>query len=83
MSNSIIADSLRRYIANEILDGKELELENSTPLLEWGVLNSMEITRLISFIEKEFQIEIPNEKIIIENLKDIDTITKLILEIKG
>ena len=83
MSNSTISDSLRMYIANEILDGQDIELENSTPLLEWGILNSMEITRLVNFIEKEFVIEIPGDKIVIENLKDIDSITKLILTIRG
>jgi acyl carrier protein len=82
MSNSTISDSLRMYIADEILDGQDIELENSTPLLEWGILNSMEITRLVNFIEKEFGIEIPGDKIVIENLKDIDAITKLILEIR-
>jgi acyl carrier protein len=78
MSQSAISDSIRTYIANEILDGKDIGLDNSTPLLEWGVLNSMEIARLVNFLQNQFRIEVPDDKIVLDNFKDVDSITSLV-----
>ena len=81
MNQSDVLDILHSYISKEILDGKDIGLEPSTPLLEWGIINSIEIARLVSYISNQFNIEIPGDKITIEYFKDLNAITNLILEL--
>jgi acyl carrier protein len=81
MKQAEVLESLKGYISREILDGKDIGLDASTPLLEWGIINSLEIARLVSFLEDRFGVEVPNDKITIEYFKDMNAITNLVLEL--
>ena len=74
-----VRGSIKTYILEEVLEGDEEEIENTTPLLKLGVLNSMEIVRLVSFINREFGVWIPNSEISADNFKDLDAITNLVM----
>lgn len=80
MNTNEIQKALTEYIANEVLDGEDIGLEPTTPLIEWGVINSMEIARLVSFVDERFGVTIPSDKITIEHFKTIDAITALVEE---
>ena len=77
--NEIVA-RLKEYLAQEVLDGKDIGLDEHTPLLEWGVINSLEIVRLLSFIQANFGLEIPADQLTAERFVDLSSITTLILE---
>jgi len=79
MQHSEVLAKLREYIAEEVLDGCAEGLEPFSPLLEWGVINSMEIVRLVNFIKTNFAVEMTNEVIVAENFRDLDAITELVL----
>lgn len=81
MKQSEVLASLKGYISRGILDGQDIGLDASTPLLEWGIINSIEIARLVSFIQDRFGVEIPGEKIVFEYFRDLTTITSLVLEL--
>ncbi len=66
-----ILSSLKNYIANEILDGEDLGLAGDTPLLELGVLNSIEIVRLVAFIDEQFGVKLEVRS---DNFKTLDVI---------
>ena len=73
------AEDIKAYIAEEILDGEySSELDEKTPLLELGVLNSMEITNLISYIQTKYGVRVPNDGIVPDNFQDIRAITQFI-----
>jgi acyl carrier protein len=77
-----VLESLKGYISREILDGKNIGLDASSPLLEWGIINSMEMARLISFIQDRFSVEVPNDRITVEFFKDLTAITNLVMELE-
>jgi acyl carrier protein len=81
MKQSEVLESLKGYVSREILDGKDIGLDGSAPLLEWGIINSIEIARLVAFIQNRFDVEVPGEKIVIEHFKDLNSITALVLEL--
>ncbi len=81
MKESGVLESLKGYISCEILDGKDIGLDASTPLLEWGIINSIEIARLVSFIEGRFNVEVPADKILLEHFKDLTSLTNLVSEL--
>jgi len=81
MTRAEIARRITNFIREAFLDGDPLgELNEKTPLLEWGVLNSINIVHLISFIRTEFHVVVPPLKINAQNLKDIQSISALVAE---
>jgi len=81
MQRSEILRQLKGYISNHVLDGRDIGLDETTPLLEWGVINSLEIVRLLSFIQKQFNVEVPGDRIVADHFVNLNSITNLVLEI--
>ena len=75
----MISDTLRTFILSDVwLDGSPDELGNDTPLLERGILDSLGILNLVSFIEDEWGVTVEDEELIPEHFGTISRITQLI-----
>ena len=81
MNQSEVLDGVKSYISREVLDGKDIGLNESTPLLEWGIINSIEMARIVSFIQDQFRVKVPADKILPDNFKDLASITNLVVEL--
>lgn len=79
MKQSKILEELKGYISREVLDGKDIGLDDSTPLLEWGIINSMEMARIVSFIQNRFHVGIPDDKILPEYFINLFAISNLVV----
>jgi acyl carrier protein len=74
-----IKEELRAYIVSEFLPGESLgNLKDDTPLRTSGVLDSMGLLRLVSFVESQYAIELEAHETSIENFDTIDAIANLI-----
>jgi len=82
VSQAQIIDGLRTYISEEVLDGEDIGLEATTPLIEWGVINSMEIAKLVNFIHGRFGVDLPSDKITLEHFQSLDSLSRLVMEQK-
>lgn len=72
-------DELRAYIVSEFLPGESVgNLKDDTPLRTSGVLDSMGLLRLVSFVEGQYGIELEAHETSIENFDTLDAITSLI-----
>jgi acyl carrier protein len=80
MQYADVLEKLKEYIAKEILDGRDIGLDASTPLLEWGVINSLEMRSLLLFIEKQFQVIVPPQRVVAETFQNLHTIATLVVE---
>jgi acyl carrier protein len=81
MRDQISLDALRNYVSEQILQDSSVMIEPDTPLLEWGILNSISTVQLIGFIREQFQVEVPPEDVIGSNFKDLRSITQLLEQI--
>ncbi len=77
-----VLEQLKNYITKQVLDGKNIGLDETTPLLEWGVINSLEIVRLLTFIRTQFNVDIPNDQMIAENFMNLSVITDMVMASK-
>jgi len=75
--DQVLAD-LTHYVTQEILEGDASDLEPTTPLLELGILNSLETARLMGFIQKQYGIAVPTDAMRVENLQTLTTLTELV-----
>ncbi len=80
MQRTEVLAQLKKYIAQDVLSGKDIGLDETTPLLEWGVINSLEIVRLLTFIRTTFAVEIPMSKLTPDNLANLASISNLVIE---
>lgn len=80
MQRSEIAQRLKQHLAEHVLEGKDVGLDEHTPLLEWGIINSIEIVRLLGFIQEQLKIAVPPEKLTADYFVDLVAITDLVVE---
>ena len=70
----IPSDRLLSYINDELLAARNLRARPSTPLFADGWIDSLSILKLIAFVELLIGREIPDEEVVMENFRTVDTI---------
>jgi acyl carrier protein len=81
---SNVKETLRQFIVKTYLPGESIEnLEDDTPLRTSGVLDSMATLGLVSFVEKEFGIELEAHETGIETFDTVGGIADLVLQKRG
>ncbi len=68
------------YVKKEYLDDDTEEIDESTPLISSGIVDSFSMVSLKAFLEKKFQISIPDEKATTEAFDSVDNIINLLKE---
>ncbi|NDJ60667.1 MAG: acyl carrier protein [Chloroflexi bacterium] len=68
-------ETLKHFIVNDLLSGRNgADIGYDDDLLLSGVINSLEVVRLVTFAEKKFKTRIPPEDVTIEHFATIDTL---------
>ncbi|MEV6096237.1 acyl carrier protein [Nocardia sp. NPDC051981] len=79
MTETEIAQRLLKYIRERFLgDDRASALDGETPLLEWGILNSMSTAELVGFISREFGRSVPQSSVNAKNFKTANQIAALV-----
>ena len=79
MTDEEISAKLLGFIRKSFLAGDpKNELSEKAPLLEWGVLNSLNTMMLLAFVRDELGVEVSPMNINAKNFKDISNITAMI-----
>lgn len=66
---------LKEYIREELMNGSNGELDDSENLLAAGIIDSLGILRLVSFVEEKFGIEVPDEDVTIDNFQSVQSMS--------
>ncbi len=67
-------DTLKQFITQELLGDEKLIINDEDNLLLDGMIDSLGMLRLVAFIEKTLQIQIPYEDITIENFNTVNSL---------
>jgi acyl carrier protein len=73
-TNMIVKDYIRRELMNDAAG----DLDESENLLASGVIDSLGILRLVSFVEEKFDVEVPDEDVTIENFQSVESIAAFV-----
>jgi acyl carrier protein len=74
-----IKDNIRNYILKEILETDLDEpLENNTPLIDGGILDSISVASLMSFLEDQYQIVVEADDLSDGSMNTIDSIASMV-----
>ncbi|RUQ94628.1 acyl carrier protein [Legionella septentrionalis] len=74
-----ISQKLMNFINSALLNDVNSGLTEDSPLLELGVINSLQTIQLVVFIKKEFNCLIPDEEINLDNFRSVKSLANLIL----
>jgi acyl carrier protein len=74
-----LKEKIRNFInENLIVFEEEAEFTDSDNIFELGFVNSLFAMKLLTFVEKEFNIKVENDEMEIRNFSSVDNISKLI-----
>ena len=74
-----IVETIRNFIAQEIMHGSVRgELDPEIRLLEEGILDSLGLQQLITFLEQKYNIMVDDEDLLPENFATVNAIATLI-----
>ncbi|MYS91679.1 MULTISPECIES: acyl carrier protein [Streptomyces] len=83
MAQDEIAEQISAFIRDRFLDGDpQGELEETTPLLELGVLNSLNTVVLLAHIREELGVAVPSLRINPSDLKSVRSIAAMVRELQ-
>jgi acyl carrier protein len=74
-----VAPTIKQYLLETVLyDRPGLELTNHFPLLEAGLLDSLQIFNLVTFLQTRFGVTIPPTELLPENFASIQALAALV-----
>jgi acyl carrier protein len=80
-----VKDVILDYIKNEYIDEDEaddIKLDENTPLISSGIVDSFSMVSLKRFLEKKYQISIPDEDASPEAFNTVSSIIALVAKHK-
>ena len=84
MNTQDIKTTLKTFILNEYLPGEDpAALTDTTPLMTAGILDSIAVLKVVTFLESEFHITIEPHEAVVENLNTLSDMVHLVLSKKS
>jgi acyl carrier protein len=78
--HKIDLSSIKNFIRTELIYDDEKDFDENTNLIERGIVDSMSLVRLISFIEENYHLQVQDEDIVPENFSSLNRISSFIAE---
>ncbi len=79
MDTNTIITEIKKYIENNIL-AEGMQVEAATDLKQAGI-DSFSTVEIILFIERKFGVSIPDEKLVPENFKTLQSLAAVVQEL--
>jgi len=72
--SSTIAGDLRNFVVANYLLGRDTNFSNDTSFMDEGIVDSTGILELVSHLEQSYDIVIPEEELVPDNLDSVNRI---------
>lgn len=74
-----IKEQIRRYVAeNFLFSDNGFELDNDESFLEAGIVDSLGVLELVTFVEEEFNLQVADEEIVPDNFDSVNRLADYI-----
>lgn len=73
---------IMQFVKDELMHGRGTSINEDTDLLNAGIIDSLGVLQLVSFVDETFGIQIPDEDVVIENFKSVNTLATYLESIK-
>jgi acyl carrier protein len=62
------------YIKKELAVGSKRNIQMEDDLLSAGIIDSLGVLQLVAFIEDQFNIQMPDEDVVLENFQSVNSL---------
>jgi acyl carrier protein len=84
MNKHDIDARVKTFILNEFLPGEDpAALTDTTALMTTGILDSIAVLKVVTFLEKEFGIVLEPHEAVVDNLNTLSDIARLVMSKKA
>ena len=84
MNPEDIKSTVKTFILSEYLPGEDpAALTDTTPLVTTGILDSIAVLKVVTFLENEFGIVIQPHQAVVENLNTLSDIERFVVSKKA
>jgi acyl carrier protein len=74
-----LSAKIKEFIMTEVNPELGLtQLDDSEPLIESGIIDSLGVLKIMSFLDETFGVDLSSEDIKLENFRDVRTICELV-----
>jgi acyl carrier protein len=73
-TNMSTSNILLEYIKKELAVGSKRNIQMDDDLLSAGIIDSLGVLQLVSFIEDQFNIQMPDEDVVLENFQSVNSL---------
>ena len=80
MTSGTTEARVREFILGKFPLAKKRGIQDADPLLRTGILDSLGILEVVSFLESEFEITVADEELVPESFETIATIARFVDE---
>lgn len=78
MSDAETKTQVREFIFSKFPLARKKELKDNDSLLTSGIVDSMGVLEIVTFLETDMSLELTDEEVLADNFNSIDTIAALI-----
>lgn len=78
-----ILSAIRAFVASWFRDGNDAGLDEDTPLVTSGIVDSAGVLELVEFLEQRYAIEVADEDVTVHNCNSLLALTELVLRKLG
>ena len=84
MNPKDVKSTVKTFILSEYLPGEDpAALTDTTPLVTTGILDSIAVLKVVSFLENQFDILIQPHEAVVENLNTLSDIERFVVSKKA
>jgi acyl carrier protein len=84
MNPQDIKTTVKKFILNEYLPGEDpAALTDTTALMTTGILDSIAVLKVVTFLENEFEITVEPHEAVVENLNTLSDMVQLVTSKKA
>jgi acyl carrier protein len=74
MAGNHLNIQIRKFVLDKFPLARKQQIKDSDPLLESGVLDSLGVLDLVSFVEQEFSVNVADDELVPENFHSVETL---------
>jgi acyl carrier protein len=78
MSDDQIRNEIRTYLKENLLQDEAVTIDDQTPLISGGIIDSISTLKMVDFLEKKFHIEFQPHEVDRDNLDSVELISRFV-----
>ena len=77
-------DAIKQFIEDEVIDEDEpVEISHDDLLIERGIIDSMAVMQIVTFLEEETGLRIPDAEVTLDNFESVSTVDAMVERLRA